>query len=90
MFITCSEILPNVDDVSLSATVSVVVKDDVTVPAIELAICGRVNRNLIRTFNTPDLYRDNMNMSCSPVALKDSIPQIAEDENPIRLAVAIN
>lgn len=34
---------------------SVAVKDDVTVSAIELAICGRVNRNLVGTFNTPDL-----------------------------------
>lgn len=55
MFITCSEVLPNIDDVSLSASVSVVVKDDVTVSAIELTVCGRVNRNLVRAFNTPDL-----------------------------------
>lgn len=46
----------------------VVVKDDVTVPAIELAVRGRVNGNLVRTFNTPDLQRENTR--CPVVALK--------------------
>ena len=38
---------PHVDDVSLTSSVTVVVKDDVTVSTVELSVCGRIHGRLV-------------------------------------------
>lgn len=55
MILTRPDVLPDVDDVALSASMTVVVKNDVTVSTTELPMCRGVNRNFVRTLNSPDL-----------------------------------
>lgn len=38
---------PHVDDVSLTSSVTVVVKDDVTVSSVELSVRGRIHWHLV-------------------------------------------
>lgn len=49
---------PHVDDVSLTSSVTVVVKDDVTVSTVELSVCGRIHGRLVGPLDTPDLSRN--------------------------------
>lgn len=46
---------PHVDDVSLTSSVTVAVKDDVAVASIELSISGRIHRYFVGSLDTPDL-----------------------------------
>lgn len=48
---------PVVDDLSLTVAVTVVVQNDVTVPAIELPIRGGVHGHFVGAFDSPDLPR---------------------------------
>lgn len=49
------DLLPYVDDVSLTSSMMVVVEDDVAVSTIELPVGGWVNWSLVGALNTPDL-----------------------------------
>lgn len=46
---------PGIDDMLLSATLLVAVKDQIAVTSIEMTVGGWVHRNLIPTFDTPHL-----------------------------------
>lgn len=56
----CSWSSPDVDDVTLSVTVPVLILDDVTVSSIELTVERRVHQNLIGSFNSPDLHSEKV------------------------------
>lgn len=47
--------VPGVNDVLLSASLSVAVEDEVTVSTVELTIGGGLHRLFITTLNSPDL-----------------------------------
>lgn len=48
--------LPNVNDLSLAASMLVVVQDNVTISPIELSVGGGVHGHLVPPFNAPDLW----------------------------------
>lgn len=46
---------PVVDDLSLTAAMTVVVQNDVAVPTVELAVRGGVHGHFVGAFDSPDL-----------------------------------